>query len=94
MSAVEGLQSSDITKVGIGVIIALVVIGFLLTMALNAIVARVVIVVVVSGLALLVWQQRSAVEDRIKKCQLDTSFVGVHVQAPADVVTRCHQLNR
>ncbi len=89
MRTVEALQSDDVTKVGIGLVIALVVVGVLVLLAVTALIARLVVLLVVIGLGLLIWQQRGAVQDRIKKCALDTSYLGIKVQAPGDVVAQC-----
>ncbi|MDQ6848907.1 MAG: hypothetical protein M3070_02760 [Actinomycetota bacterium] len=93
MRTVEALQSDDVTKVGVGAIIVLLVVGVLVFLAISALIARVVVVLVVVGLGLLIWQQRSSVEQRIKKCEFGTSFVGIHVQAPDNVIKQCKKLN-
>jgi hypothetical protein len=92
MSAALALDSSQIGKIGIGVIIALVVIGVLLSLVITALVARLVIVVVVVVLGIFVWQQRASIQDHVKKCNLSMSFFGIDVHAPADVVSRCRQV--
>jgi hypothetical protein len=83
------IDSSDITKVGIGATVAVVVIGFLLGLIITAIVARVIIVVVVVGLGIFIWQQRAVIEDHVKKCQLDMTFFGFHIDAPQGVKDAC-----
>ena len=88
------LQSSDLTKLGIGVIVGLVVVGFVLSFIITALVARVIIAVVVVGLAVLVWQQRTSIKDDIDNCHLSASFFGIHISAPQDVVTRCKGLHK
>ena len=90
----EALQSGDITKIGIGVIVALVVIGFLLSMIITALVGRIIILVVVVGLGIWVWQQRTSLKDDIDNCHLSGSFFGIHVSAPASVVEHCKSINR
>jgi hypothetical protein len=89
MTTVTALDSTDITKIGVGVIIGLVVVGFVLSLIVTAIVGRVIIALVVVALAILVWQQRTAIEDHVKKCQLDMTFVGIHVDAPDHVQRAC-----
>jgi uncharacterized metal-binding protein len=89
MTSVEALNSSQITKIGVGTIIALVVIGFLLSLLITALIGRIIIAVVVVALAALVWQQRSSIEDHVKKCHLDMTFLGIHVNAPKDVTAHC-----
>ena len=88
---IEALDSSNIGKIGVATIVALVVIGLLLSFFITAVVARVVILVVVVALAVLVWQQRTSIQDKIDKCQLNGTFFGVHVSAPDDVVKKCQQ---
>ena len=83
------LQSTDLTKLGIGVIIGLVVIGILLSLIITAIAARIIIAVVVIGLAVLVWQQRTSIKNDINNCHLSKSFFGITIHAPQSVVNRC-----
>jgi hypothetical protein len=90
MDSVAALDSSDITKIGIGATIAVVVIGLLLSMIITALVARVVILVVVVLLGVFIWQQRAVIEDHVKKCQLNMSYFGVHVDAPQSVQDKCN----
>jgi protein-S-isoprenylcysteine O-methyltransferase Ste14 len=91
MAAVEALSSSDVTKVGIIVIVALVLVGALLSILITAIVGRIIILVVVIALGVVVWQQRTHVKDQIDKCHLSVSFFGVHLDAPDSVVKECKQ---
>jgi protein-S-isoprenylcysteine O-methyltransferase Ste14 len=91
MAAVEALSSSDVTKVGIIVIVALVVIGALLSIVISAIVGRIIVLVVVVALAVLVWQQRTHIKDQMNahKCDLNATFFGIHLDAPDSVKTAC-----
>jgi len=89
MTSVTALDSSQITKIGVGVIIGLVLVGALLSLIITAIVGRVIILVVVVALGALVWQQRTVIEDHVKKCQLNMTFLGIHVNAPKDVREHC-----
>ena len=91
MTQVAALNAGDITKIGIGVIVALVVIGFLLSLVITAIIGRSVIIVIVVVLAVVVWQQRSSIHDKISKnkCDLSATFFGVHLDAPNDVKSYC-----
>ncbi|MFN2517646.1 MAG: hypothetical protein ABR604_01190 [Jatrophihabitantaceae bacterium] len=90
MTTVTALDSTQITKIGIGVIVGLVVVGLLLSLIITAIVGRIILAVVVVALGILVWQQRTVIEDHVKKCQLNMTFLGVHVDAPDHVVRACH----
>jgi protein-S-isoprenylcysteine O-methyltransferase Ste14 len=94
MSTVEALNSADITKVGIVIIIALVVIGALLSIVITAIVGRIVILVLVVGLAVAVWQQRTHIKDRFDNCDLQATFFGFHLDAPQSVIDQCKKHHR
>jgi uncharacterized membrane protein YfcA len=85
---VEALNAADVTKLGVGIIIALIVIGFLIGAFVTALVMRILIAVVVVVLAVVVWQQRTSIEHKIdqKKCNL--TFMGVHLDPPKSL-TRC-----
>jgi hypothetical protein len=91
MATVEALNVEDITKVGVIVTIALVVIGLLLSILITAIVGRIIVAVVVIVLAVFVWQQRSHVEDKINKndCDLSATYFGFHLDAPDSVKQAC-----
>jgi hypothetical protein len=91
MDSVAALDSNDITKIGIGATVAVVVIGLLLSMVITAVVARVVILVVVVLLGVFIWQQRAVIQDHVKKCELNLSYFGVHVDAPKSVQAKCQQ---
>lgn len=93
------MQTSDITKIGIGVIIALVVIGALLSIVITAIVGRIILLVVVVALGVFVWVQRGSVQSKVDdfknghvaSCQFDKTFFGIHVKAPASLVSECEK---
>jgi hypothetical protein len=88
------LESTDLTNLGIGVIVGLVVVGFLQSMIITALVARVVILALVVAAGVWVWHERTSIKDDIDRCHLSGSFFGVHVSAPADVARRCRELHR
>jgi hypothetical protein len=92
MAAVEALSFSDITKVGVVVIVALVLIGALLSIVITAIVGRIIVAVVVVVLAVLVWQQRGHVKDQIESCHPSATFFGVHIDTPDSVQRKCHEI--
>jgi hypothetical protein len=83
MTNVDALNAGSITKIGIGVIIALIVIGVLLSLIITAIVGRIIIAVIVVGLGIWVWQQRTAIQDKIDahKCPKSESFFGISIDA-------------
>ena len=91
---VDALGSGDITKIGIGVIIALVVLGFLLSLVITALIGRLIILAVVVGLGIWVWQQRTSLKDDIDNCHLSATFFGIHVDAPQSVVDHCKAIHK
>ena len=94
----NGLDAGDVTKIGAGIIIALIVIGILVGLLITKIIGRIVIAVIVIGLAVFVWQQRSSVENKIDHeknhvCNsFDATFFGVHLDAPDSVKKKCRHL--
>jgi hypothetical protein len=94
MSNVEALSAGDITKVGVIVIVALVVIGIVLSFVITALVGRIIILVAVVVLGAFVWQQRSSIQDKIaaKKCNWDVSFFFIHLDPPQSVKDACSNL--
>jgi protein-S-isoprenylcysteine O-methyltransferase Ste14 len=93
MSSVQALNSDDITKVGVIAIIALVVVGVLLSLLITAVIARIIIVVVVVGLSVLVWQQRTHIKDKFDKCDTQATFFGIHLDAPQSIKDKCQRLH-
>lgn len=91
MSRLDALNAADITKVGVVVVIALVVIGVLLSLVITAIVGRLLVLAVVVVAAILVWQQRTHVENAFtsKACKLSTTFFGIHLDPPQSVRDAC-----
>ena len=91
MAAVEALSSSDVTKVGIIVIGAIVLIGALLSIVITAIVGRIIVLAVVIVAAVLVWQQRTHIKNQVNshKCDLKATFFGIHLDAPDSVKQAC-----
>lgn len=90
---VVALDSGNITKIGVIVIVALIVVGALLSIVITALVARVIIAVVVIGLAILVWQQRTHIKNQIDACKFGATFFGIHVDAPQSVAQHCQRLH-
>jgi protein-S-isoprenylcysteine O-methyltransferase Ste14 len=89
---IEALNSGNITKIGVIVIIALVLIGLLLSIVITALVGRIVILVVIVVLGALVWQQRTHLKDQFDKCDLRATFFGVHFDAPQSVIDECKKV--
>ncbi len=91
------LTSGQVPKIGIGLLIGLVVVGVIVCFIVSTLVSRIVVAAVVIALGTYVWQQRTVIEHNVTahKCQLNTQFFGIHVQAPQDVVQSCQkQLNK
>jgi FlaA1/EpsC-like NDP-sugar epimerase len=78
----QALNANDITKIGVGVIVILVVLGLLLGLIITALIGRVILAVVVIVLAVIVWQQRTSIQHRIDQRKCDFSFFGVHLDPP------------
>jgi 4-hydroxybenzoate polyprenyltransferase len=93
MATVEALGSDDITKVGVIITIALVIVAVLLSFVITAVIGRIVIVVVLAALVAFVWQQRGHVQDEINanKCNLHATFFGYHLDAPQSVINECRR---
>jgi hypothetical protein len=94
MSADVALKSNQITAIGIGATVVVIVIGVLLALVITAVVGRLIILIVVIALGVVIWQQRAEIQDHVNKCELNMSFVGVHVDAPQSVVDKCKQVSR
>jgi hypothetical protein len=89
MQHVAALDAGNITKIGVGVIIALVVLGILLSLIVTAIVGRIVIAVVVVLVGVFVWQQRSSIENKIHSKNCDLTFFGMHLDPPDSLKKHC-----
>jgi protein-S-isoprenylcysteine O-methyltransferase Ste14 len=91
MGTPEALDVQDITKVGVIVIVALLLIGIVLSFVITAVIGRLIIAVVVVVLAVLVWQQRTHVKNQLNahKCDLKATFFGIHLDVPAKVHQAC-----
>lgn len=92
-----GLDAGDVTKIGVGIIIGLVIIGVLIGLLITAIVGRIIIAVIVIALSIFVWQQRSSVQNKINEarrhaCHFDATFFGVRLDAPASIRKRCRHV--
>jgi uncharacterized membrane protein len=83
---VQAINADDITKIGVGTIVVLVIIGLILGALITKLIVRAVIALVVVVLAVVVWQQRGHVKDEYDKkaCGVDATYFGVHVDPPGD----------
>ncbi len=82
MNTDVALGSGDLTKLGVGLTVALVIVAVLVVLAVKALVVRVVTVVVVVVLGVVVWQQREHVRDAYNSCNFSATYFGVHLDAP------------
>ena len=89
MPHVEAVDAGDITKIGVGVILGLIVIGIVLSIIITAIIGRVLIAVVVIVLGIFVWQQRSSIEHKISTKNCNLTFFGVHLDPPQALQKHC-----
>jgi hypothetical protein len=94
MVPVSALSSTSIGAVGLGTIAVVVVIGIVLALVISALIARALVVVVAVALAVLVWQQRSSIENAVENCKTNLSFFGVHVDVPQHVRRDCRSVTR
>jgi hypothetical protein len=88
------LGSDQVGTIAVGVIVAIIVVGFILALVMNKVVGKVILAVVVVGLSVLVWTQRTSLEDRAHKCDTDVSFFGFHVNLSSAAQQRCAKLNQ
>jgi type II secretory pathway pseudopilin PulG len=92
--SVIALTASQVPNIGIGLLIGIIVVGVVIAIIVSSLVSRIVIAAIVLALGTYVWQQRTVIQHRITttKCQLNTTFFGIHVTPPADVVRACPQV--
>ena len=83
------LDAGNVNGLGIGVIIALIVIGLLISAFVTALIVRIVVAIAVVALAFLVWHQRTVIEDHIANHKCDFSFFGVHLGPPDHLKKLC-----
>jgi protein-S-isoprenylcysteine O-methyltransferase Ste14 len=93
-AAASALATDQIGTIAVVVIVAIVVIGLVLSLVMNKAIGRVVLAIIVIGLGVLVWTQRQSLQDRVDKCDTNTSFFGFHVNLSAAAQQRCASLNR
>jgi hypothetical protein len=93
MTADVAIGSGDVTGLGVGLTIALVVVALLVVLVVKALVVRVLTVLVAVVLAVLVWQQRQHVRDAYNThaCDLGATWFGVHLDPPENVRRSCVQ---
>jgi hypothetical protein len=95
---VSSLEASQVKNLGIVAIVVVVLLGLLIARLVSKLIIRVVVLVVAVALAVVVYNQRSSVEDAATNArkQCDISFFGIHV-TPSDptIKAKCkQQLNK
>ena len=94
VAAMTTAFSTDQAKAaGIVVIIAVVVVGALLSFLVTKLTGRLVVAAVVVALGIFVWTQRADIEDAAKNCKVPT-FFGIHLSPSKAVTEHCPQLRR
>jgi len=88
----SALSSDGVKNLSVGAIVAVVVIGLIVLVVVKAIVARVITAVVVIALVAVFWTQRTSLEDKVKKCDANLTFLGVHLRLSPSAQARCQQL--
>jgi uncharacterized membrane protein len=84
---ITALDTDQAKTLGIGVVVALVIIGVLINLIVAKIVTRVIVLVVAVALAAVVWTQREHIQSAAKNC--DASFLGMHL-TPSDPALKAH----
>jgi hypothetical protein len=92
--AAVAISTDQIGGLAVAVIIAIVLVGFLLGLFINAALARIVVALVVVALAILVWTQRTSLQNRVKNCDTNLSFFGVHTTLSSSAEAHCAALHR
>jgi hypothetical protein len=94
MAAVEALSASEITKVGVVLTVALILIGLLLSIVITKLVGRIIVLGIVVVLAVLVWQQRGHVENQIDGNSCHPTFFGFHLDVPNSLAQKCQDVTK
>ena len=89
----EALNTEHIKEIALWGIVAVVIIGLFLGYMFSQIVIRIIILVVVVGIATLLWTQRNTVENHVKNCNTNISFLGQHINFSASAAKKCKQLH-
>jgi hypothetical protein len=90
--SMEAIDSGQVKNLALGGIVVVVVLGLILSLLISALIGRLIILVVVVVLAAVLWTQRSSVENRIKNCNSNVSFLGFHVSLSTSDLQKCQQV--
>lgn len=88
----QALDVSQAKNLALGGIAAVVVVGLILGLVVSALIGRLIVLVVVVALAVVLWTQRSSVEDRVKHCNTNVSLLGLHVSLSPSDQQRCQSI--
>lgn len=83
------LDTDQAKLLGVGIIVAVVIIGIILGAIITALIGRVIIAAVVIGLAVWAYAERAQIHDSIRDC--DVTFFGVHLTPSDDDVRQACQ---
>lgn len=88
------LDTDQAKLLGIGIIVAVLVVGFVVGAIITALVGRVIVAAVVIALAIWAYSERAEIKDSVNDC--DVTFFGIHLTpSDPDVEQACaDQLNR
>jgi protein-S-isoprenylcysteine O-methyltransferase Ste14 len=90
--AIDALDAGQVKNLALAAIIAVIVIGLILSLVISALVGRIIALVVMIGLAILLWTQRQSVADHVKNCNTNVSFLGYHVSLSQSDKSKCQQV--
>ncbi len=90
----EALSTDQLKNVALGGIIGVVVIGLIVALLVQAIIARIIVVAVVVVLAVVFYTQRTTIENRVKDCNSNVSFLGFHATLSQSAQTHCQQIGK
>ena len=79
------MDTDQAKMLSLGIIIAVLLLGFTISAIISAIVGRFVVIVVVVALAAVVWTQRAQIKESVGDC--DVTFFGVQL-TPSDLDVR------
>jgi protein-S-isoprenylcysteine O-methyltransferase Ste14 len=88
----SALDAAAAKTVALLVLVGVVLIGTVLTLVIKRIVGRLIVAFVVIGLSIVLWYQRTNIQDRVDRCGSNPTFFGVTVQFSHGIEQRCARL--
>jgi type II secretory pathway pseudopilin PulG len=86
------LDTNQAQTISVLAIVAIVVVGLLLSIVLTKIIARILLAAAVIALGLFLWTQRQTIEQRINRCDSNVTFLGIDLTLSSSAEQRCAQL--